>query len=61
MVQVLEVTQVQIQGGIKALVDSKHWGDPKAYDITINRSGSGFDTEYIVNGVSPKPLDPKGR
>jgi hypothetical protein len=59
MVQVLEVTQVQIQGGIKALVDSKHWGDPKNYDITINRSGSGFDTEYIVNGIPPKPLDQK--
>lgn len=59
MVQVLEVTQVQIQGAIKALVDSKHWGDPKGYDITISRSGSGFDTEYVTQGIPPKPLDPK--
>jgi hypothetical protein len=45
MIQVLEVTQVQIMNAIKALVDSKHWGDAKNYDIAVSRSGTGFDTE----------------
>jgi hypothetical protein len=59
MVQILEITQAQIQTGMKSLVDSKHWGDPKNYDIAISRAGSGFDTEYVVQGIPPKPLDPK--
>lgn len=56
MIQILEVTQIQIQSGIKALVDSKHWGDPKGYDISISRSGSGFETEYVTQGIPPAPL-----
>lgn len=53
MIQLLEVTQNQIMTGIKALVDSKHWGDPKGYDISISRSGSGFETEYVTQGIPP--------
>lgn len=56
MIQILEVTQNQIMNGIKALVDSKHWGDPKGYDISISRSGSGFETEYVTQGIPPTPL-----
>jgi hypothetical protein len=58
MVQVLEVTQKQIMSGIKNLVDDENWGDPKNYDIMITRSGSGFDTEYVTQGIPPKPVDP---
>ena len=47
-VQVLEVTQSSVQAVIKALVDNKNWGDPKGYDITVTRVGSGLDTEYAV-------------
>jgi hypothetical protein len=36
-IQILEATQSQIQNGIKALVDSKHWDDPKNYEISISR------------------------
>ncbi len=57
MIQVLEVTQSTIQNGIKALVDDENWGDPKGYDIAVNKSGSGFGTEYSVLGIPPKPLD----
>ena len=56
MVQVLEVTQKQIQNGIKDLVDDEAWGDPKQYDIAVTRNGSGFDTEYLTKGIPPKPL-----
>lgn len=55
--QVAEITQSTIQSGIKALVDNKNWGDPINYDITITKSGEGFDTEYTVmpNPKSPIP------
>jgi hypothetical protein len=56
-VQVLEVTQSTIQNGIKSLVDDENWGDPKAYDISITKSGDGLNTEYSVLGIPPKPLD----
>lgn len=58
-IQILEVTQVQIMNAVKALVDSKHWGNPKNYDISVSRSGTGFDTEYVVQGIPPAPLNPK--
>ena len=47
-IQILEITQATIQGAIKAIVDNKKWGSPKNYDITITRTGEGFDTEYSV-------------
>ncbi len=45
-VQVLELTQKGIMGYMKSLADNKKWGNPTGYDITVNRQGSGFDTEY---------------
>lgn len=48
-IQILEITQKSIMLPIKALVDNKKWGDPKKYDITITRKGTGMqDTEYAV-------------
>ena len=53
-VQILEITQSSIQNAIKSsLVGNKRWGYPKKYDITITRSGTGFDTEYITQGTPP--------
>lgn len=46
--QILEITQSSIQTGIKALVQNPKWGDPKNYDLTITRTGSGLDSEYSV-------------
>lgn len=58
-VQILELTQQGVMDAIKALVDNKKWGDPKDYDITVSRSGSGFDTEYqtMPNPHSPVPSE----
>jgi len=47
-IKILEITQQTIQKPIKALVDNPKWGDPKKYDISITRSGEGFETEYSV-------------
>jgi len=52
-VQILEVTQKTIMKGIEVYTQDEDWGDPKDYDITVNREGDGMDTDYTVK-VSPK-------
>lgn len=54
-VQILQITQQGVMDALKALVDNKKWGNPSGYDITVKRSGSGFDTEYQV---MPNPHAP---
>lgn len=59
-VQLLEITQKQVMSQLKAYVDNARWGDPKNYDITVVRSGTGFDTEYVVQANPPiGPVDTK--
>ncbi len=60
-IQVLEVSQSSIQGRIKELSKSTDWGSPFAYDITINKSGTGVDTEYSVTPIPPKPLSDEAK
>jgi hypothetical protein len=57
-IQILEVVQQTIQAAIKAYVANKKWGDPKGYDITVKREGSGFDTEYTIMANPHTPVDP---
>ena len=47
-VQILEITQKTIRNALETMNADADWGDPKGYDITVNRSGSGFETEYTV-------------
>lgn len=47
-IQILELTQVSIQGPLEDLVMSEDWGDPRGYDITITKKGQKLDTEYTV-------------
>lgn len=47
-VQILEITQAQIRKQLESLVNDKDWGNPKEYDISIKRSGTGMDTSYSV-------------
>ena len=42
---------------MKPYVDTD-WSDPYHYDIKITKSGKGKETEYSVNPVPHKPLDP---
>ena len=60
-VQILEITQATIQAGITDLVQSEDWGNPRGYDITINRKGEKLNTEYTVQPSPHKPLDEKIR
>ena len=54
-VEVLELTQKTIQRQLHTLNIDSDWGDPKQYDINIQRTGEGMETEYQV---SPKPAKP---
>ena len=48
-IQILELTHKGIMGDVQNLVNSPKQGEPKEYDITFNRKGTGFsDTEYSV-------------
>lgn len=57
-IQIMQVTQATIRKSLEALCKDKDWGDPYFYDIKINKSGEGVDTEYTVNPVPHKPVDP---
>ncbi len=47
--QIMEITQKTIRTALQAYVDNEAWGDPKTYDIVINRKGTKLeDTEYTV-------------
>ena len=47
--QIMEITQKTIRTALQAYIDNEAWGDPKTYDIVINRKGTKLeDTEYTV-------------
>lgn len=55
-IQILEITQKSIQSAITSLYLNEDWGDPKQYDIKINRSWKDLKTEYVVTPSPVKPL-----
>jgi len=57
-VEIMQLTQASIQGAINNLVSDEDWGDPKQYDIKINRTGTGMETEYAVSPKPQKEVDP---
>ncbi len=58
-VQILEVTQKSIQTQMQDYIKNPDWGNPKDYDITVNRKGTSMnDTEYTVMPSPHKPVDP---
>jgi hypothetical protein len=54
--QVWEITQASIQGPIEDLAVNKDWGDPREYDLTINKKGEGLETEYTVQPAPHKEI-----
>jgi hypothetical protein len=54
-IQILEITQKTVMNGIKALIDSEDWGDPKEYDIMVTKEGKELETNYSVM-PSPKKM-----
>lgn len=58
-VQILQLKQKTIMDQIKAYTQNKKWGNPKMYDLTINKTGSGFDTKYQV--IPEPPIAPPAK
>jgi len=56
-IQVLELTQKGIMKAMQAYIKNKAWGNPKLYDINVNRTGAGMDTEYTITTNPPTPID----
>ena len=47
-IEILQLTQNSIQNAIKAYSQSPDWGAPYSYDLEIEKSGEGLETEYKV-------------
>lgn len=58
-IELLQITQAGIQGDITNLINDEDWGTPKNYDIKVNRTGSGIETEYTLSPKPKKELDPE--
>lgn len=56
-VQVLEITQAGIMRALEALGESKRWGDPRQYDITVNRVQTGKNATDVEYSVVPNPKE----
>ena len=56
-IEVCEITQATIKKTIFTLYKDSDYGDPKLYDIKINRDGDGMDTEYTILWGVPKPIE----
>lgn len=57
--EAIEVFELDKQNIISALTSHSKdpdWGHPKNYDIVINKSGSGMDTEYKFIAKPSKPV-----
>lgn len=57
-IQIMHVTQATIRKAIESLCKDKDWGAPYGYDIKIVKTGEKVDTEYTVNPVPHKAMDP---
>jgi len=51
-----EFTQSWIKHAIMDLYQNQDWGDPKEYDLTVNRTGEWMETKYTVQPSPKKEL-----
>jgi hypothetical protein len=53
-VQILEITQKTVMTAIEKLVDDEDWGDPKKYDLSVEKVKDSKRTSYSVKPYPPK-------
>ncbi len=58
-IQILHLTQSTIRNNIESLCKDNDWGSPFFYDIKITKKTEGIKTQYLVNPLPHKQLDPK--
>jgi hypothetical protein len=59
-IQILEIKQQTIMRAIEAFVKNAKWGNPKLYDLVIEKVKTGsrdWDVEYSVIPEPPSPID----
>ena len=56
-IQILEITQKSIQRILRGLVKNVKWGNPRDYDIVVNKTGKKMETRYTVTPDPKAPLD----
>lgn len=56
-VQILEVKQKGLMKYMQGLMKNPAWGSVKGYDIVVNKTGSGFSTEYTFVANPHSPVD----
>lgn len=54
-IEVFELDKQAIIAALTTYANDADWGHPKEYDIIINKSGSGMDTEYKFIAKPAKP------
>lgn len=57
--QVVEFTQRSIQNQIMAYYEDEDFGDPKGYDLKINKSGKDLDTKYQIKALGKSEVVPE--
>lgn len=55
-VALLEIAQKGVMKSIESLVHNSDWGNPKGYDITVTKEGSGLKTKYSVIPSNKAPI-----
>lgn len=56
-VQILEITQKTLQKAITGYFENPKWGNPTQYDISITKSGTSIETEYLIDHDPKEPID----
>lgn len=55
-IQILHITQSSIRKGLANLCADSDWGEPSQYDLKIIKTGTGKETEYVLNPGARNPL-----
>lgn len=55
-ISIASFTQASIRKAILALANDEEWGHPSEYDITVTKTGDGFQSKYSVTPSPKKPL-----
>lgn len=57
--EIFDISKITVIDKLQELEDDEDWGDLKGYDLTLSRSGEGFDTTYSVIPSNKKKYDGK--
>lgn len=58
-IQILEITQKTIMRSITTFVHDEDFGDPKGYDIVINKTKAADKITYNLLAKPPRPVSPE--